>query len=197
MSRILHFRPWVGPKEGRYDRAFVRWCHRHGHLCLRTVELFCFFADWSQGQRPTFSVPEARKNWQQMKSEWKALVSALAARHEPESWYKTEFGPHGTGFYVSRYSPKECAEEVAGRDPGSWRDYLRLRRSRFRRQLADYQKASQFWSRCGPNMRKDLLRCLRPATGYLSSLKLPKPILTTSYASTLNPENGPLMASSR
>jgi hypothetical protein len=107
------------------------------------------------------SVSEARKNWQQRKSEWRALASALAAGQKPESWYKTKFRPQSKEFYVRRYTRKECAEEVARRNPGPWRDYLRFTRSRFRRQLAAYQKALQFWRRCGPKMRKDLLRCLR------------------------------------
>jgi len=39
--------------------------------------------------------------------------------------------------------------------------YYRTRRAAFRKELARYYRAAEFWRCCGPKMRKDLLRCLR------------------------------------
>jgi len=159
MREIIHF-PSLGPKEGRYDRAFVRWCRRHGHLCVRTVELFWFLRYKHQESPPTFSAQASRKNWERRKWERKSL---LAARKEGSSFVTRPDRAHGINSVclVNIYSKKQLAEYIAHHHgPGTWRQYYRASKTYFRKESARYQRASDFWKTCGSKMRKDFLRCM-------------------------------------
>jgi len=159
MREIMHF-PSLGPKEGRYDRAFVRWCRRRRHLCVRTVELFWFLRYRHRGSPPTFSVQAARKDWEKRKWERKCL---LAARKEG-FWFVARADPaHGVSAVrlCSVHSKKQLAEYIAHHHgPGTWRRYHRASRTYFRKELARYQRVSGFWKACGSKIRTDFLRCM-------------------------------------
>lgn len=155
----MHF-PSLGPKEGRYDRAFVRWCRRHGHLCVRTVELFWFIKERHGGSPRIFSVQAARKNWERRKWERKCL---LAARKEGFCFVTRADPDRGVmgSCLMNVHSKKQLAEHIAHhRGPGTWIQYYRASRTYFRKELARHQRASGFWKTCGPRMRRDFLRCI-------------------------------------
>ena len=155
---------WFGgiyQRQGRYERAFVRWCHRHGHLCIRTVDLFWALAYHIHYGVPTFTAREVRKDWERRKWVRKGL---LEAKREGEFFVVRPNVTLGLRqFYVDTSSKRRLAKYIdqCHRDPGPWRDYCRSKRAYFAREFARYQSALAFWRACGSQMRRDFLSCAR------------------------------------
>jgi len=131
VREILQYSPWIGPKEGRYDRAFVRWCHRHRHLCLRTVELFWFFRGRHPQSPPTLGyVKGGARTWIQYYRTHRAAFQNELARYYRTARFWEHCGPKMRRDLLRclRYSnriPVEC--QAAQAHP----DYLVYFRTRF------------------------------------------------------------------
>ncbi len=160
-------RSWIGvlsgrlaQRQGRYERAFVRWCRRHSHQCIRTVDLFGAFAFQLLHTRDRFSAREIRKRWETKKWVRERLLEGRR-RHgfilvKPNA--KIGFCACYVGVprkgrlvdYINRAYP----------DPKPWPEYYRSARNFARRELERYQRAVAFWKTCGSEMQQDFLRCL-------------------------------------
>jgi len=165
--RRFKLRAWKGiwsggiyQRQGRYERAFVRWCRRHGHLCIRTVDLFWAFAYHIDHGLPSFSAEEVRRDWEGRKWVRKGL---LEANREGEFFVVRPNVTLGLlQLNVAASSKRRLAKyiEQCHRDPGPWADYYRSVRGSIRRKLAHYKRAVAFWKACGSRMRRDFLRCV-------------------------------------
>jgi hypothetical protein len=160
MREFIHF-PSLGPKEGRFDRAFARWCRHQGHLSIRTVELFWFLRRGHRPFRRTPGAALAREKWERQKWERRSLPAAT----KEGPWFVTRADPaHGIHSVILAgvHTQEQLAKYIAhSRGPGTWMQYYRASRTYFRRELARYQRTSQFWKACGSQMRSDFLRCMR------------------------------------
>jgi hypothetical protein len=137
-----------GTREGRYDWAFVRWCRRHGHLCVRTVNLYWAFEYHGNGF-PRFSTRALREAWQREKDERKRWLSGeitlLGTSGKPLLSKRKQME------YANMYHP----------DPGPWAEHYKRWKAYYKRELARYQGAASFWKACEPKMRRDFLRSVR------------------------------------
>ncbi len=156
----MHF-PSLGPKEGRYDRAFVRWCRRHGHLCIRTVELFWWVSGWRRYPPQTLSRIKLRKEWETARWDRKRLARA---RKDGPCFVAPADPAHGIGglILMSVHTKKQLAEYIAHQRPlGTWMQYWRACSAYYRKERARYKKVCGFWRSCGSKMRRDFRRCVR------------------------------------
>ena len=160
-------RSWIGVSsgrlaqpQGRYERAFVRWCRRHGHLCIRTVDLFGAFAFQIDYDAERSSAPEIHKGWEVRKWLRKGLLEGR--RRCGSILVKPNVTIGFGGRYVGVPLKGRLVEfiERCYPDPGPWADYYRSVRGSIRRKLAHYKRAVAFWKACGSRMRRDFLRCM-------------------------------------
>lgn len=138
-----------GPKLGRFELAFEKWCSDYGHSCLRTVDLFWAFEYHLTGFPSRVDERVIRANWRKERQE---------RREAPERIKQ------GRIFHFTRDLKKLSRAELKlylddwYPDPGPWSAYLAERRSYFLDEQARYRRVISFWQR-NANLRKMFLGC--------------------------------------
>ena len=132
-----------GPREGRYDTKFVKWCVRHRLLYVRTVDLFWALEYHRRGFPSSLNTAAIRRTWTDEKEQ----------RREAAMGIKED----------SRRTPKRRLEylDYWYPDPGPWKDYYKRQRVYFLTELARYKRVLKFWRECGDSVREAFRQCAR------------------------------------
>ena len=138
-----------GPKPGKFELAFEKWCSDNGHPCLRTADLFWGFEYHRAGFPTSLDKQVIKANWRKERQERRDAPGRIK---------------EGRIFHFS-YDLKKLSRGELSRyldywypDPGPWSAYLAERRSYFLDEQARYRRVLSFWSQ-NANVRKMFLRC--------------------------------------
>ena len=159
-----------GPREGKYDLRFLKWCENHGHSCIRTVDLFWAFEYHQRGFPRKCSTKVLYRKWEAGKKERRKLLCgewtlfAVPGERNPSIWQLV----HGRCKVSSlagarRLRGKKLLDFVDNFYPhyGPWRRFYRREKAYFLDQLAQYNQVVKFWRHSGDLVRKSFLRCAR------------------------------------
>lgn len=140
-----------GPRPGRFELAFERWCIKNGHACVRTVDLFWAFEYHRNGFPSRLAEGPIRRNWREEKKR----------RREAPDKIK-----EGRIFHLN-YDLKKLSREEISRyidrwypDPGPWKAYYDQRQAYFLEEHARYRRVVSFW-RQNAEVRKRFLQSAR------------------------------------
>jgi hypothetical protein len=138
-----------GPKPGRFELAFERWCIQSGHAFVRTVDLFWVFEYHRKGFPSQLDERPVRKNWrEERKCRREAPRKIKEGRIFHLSYDLKKLSRVELNRYLDRWYP----------DPGPWETYFEERRTYFLEEQARYRRVVAFWKESA-ELRKMFLRC--------------------------------------
>jgi hypothetical protein len=138
-----------GPKPGRFELAFEKWCSDKGHSCLRTVDLFWAFEYHRDGFPTRLDERPLRKNWRGERKERREAPQRInQGRIFHFNYDLKKFNGAELGRYLDRWYP----------DPGPWGAYYEKQRAYFLGEQARYRRVITFWKQSA-ELREMFLRC--------------------------------------
>lgn len=138
-----------GPRPGRFELAFEKWCIEHGHRCVRTVDLFWAFQYHREGFPSRLDEGPIRRNWrEERKRRREAPQKIKEGRIFHFNYDLKKLSRAELSCYLDRYYP----------DPGPWPAYSEERQAYFREEQARYRRVVAFWKQSA-ELRKTFLRC--------------------------------------
>lgn len=156
-----------GPREGNYDKKFVKCCVKHRLLYVRTVELFWAFEYHRKGFPSRLDVRVIRQMWRAEKVERRRAALGIMTT-EPEWWKPRERGM--TLIRMPKVAPKRMPQlnqearaylDDCYPEPAPWKTYLRWKKKYFLTELARYRQVIKFWRECDDSVRQAFHRCAR------------------------------------
>src|SRR5574337_258349 len=131
-----------GPRPGKYDRKFAKWCHKKRLLYVRTVDLFWALEYYRKGFHKRVDIPALHQRFRQAKwDRWNAESKITRGKWKP--WVDPpichvaqKLGPKRWRFYDRIITPRENLNSLP--DPGYWKRYCRRKNKYFRTELARY-----------------------------------------------------------
>lgn len=138
-----------GPRPGRFELAFEKWCSDNGHSCVRTADLFWAFEYHRAGFPTRLDEEPIRANWRKQRKERREAPRKIKQGSifhfggDLNKLSRTELGR-----YLDRWYP----------EPGPWSAYLAERRAYFLNEQARYRRVVSFWKQ-NADLRKMFLRC--------------------------------------
>lgn len=138
-----------GPRRGRFDLAFEKWCAANRYFFLRTVDLFWAFEYHRNGFPMRLHPGPIRKNWiEERKQRREAPRKIREGRIFHFSIDLKKLSKQKLRDYIDYWYPH----------PGPWKEYHSERRAYFRDELDRYEAVMAFW-RKSAELRKMFLRC--------------------------------------
>lgn len=138
-----------GPRRGRFELAFEKWCGTNGHACVRTVDLFWVFQYHRDGFPSRLDERPIRESW----------LRERALRNQAPRMVK-----EGRIFVLGRH-PKVLSRTELSRyldhwfpNPGPWSVYYSKKRAYFLEEKTRYRRVIGFWKQSA-KLRKMFLRC--------------------------------------
>lgn len=138
-----------GPRPGRFELAFEKWCINNAHACLRTVDLFWAFEYHRNGFPTRLAEEPIRRNWHEerkRRSEAPRKIKEgriLHLNYDLKKLSRTELNR-----YIDRWYP----------DPGPWKAYYEEKVAYFLEEQDRYRRVLAFW-RKSTEVRKMFLHC--------------------------------------
>lgn len=138
-----------GPKRGRFELAFEKWCSDKGHSWVRTADLFWVFEYHRAGFPTRLDEQVIRANWRKHRKERREAPGRIKQGRivhfgcDLNKLNRTELRR-----YLDYWYP----------DPGPWSEYLAERRAYFLDEQARYRRVISFWKQ-NADLRKMFLRC--------------------------------------
>jgi len=154
-----------GPRPGKYDKKFVKWCVKNRLLYVRTVDLFWAFEYYREGFPKRLDIPALHQRFREAKWERRKIESKISRGkwkpgvEKPIVHVGQKLGPKRWRFYDRIITPRESLNSHP--DPGYWKNYRRRKNKYFRTELARYRHVIKFWHHCGQQVRRSFLRCAR------------------------------------
>jgi hypothetical protein len=154
-----------GPRPGKYDTEFVKWCVKHRFLYVRTVDLFWAFEYHREGFPKRLDVPGLHQRWRDKKWERRNIESRISRGKwkpgvdPPVCHVAQKVSPKRWRYYDRIITPREYLNSHP--DPGYWKNYRRRMNKYFRTELGRYRHVIKFWLHCGEQVRRSFLRCAR------------------------------------
>lgn len=140
-----------GPKPGRFELAFEKWCIRNGHTCVRTVDLFWAFEYHTEGFPSRLDEGAIRKIWREerkLRREAPRKIKEGRILHFDLDLKKLDRAEIRR--YLDRWYP----------DPGPWKTYYAQRQAYFLEEHARHRRVVSFWKQ-NAKFREGFLRCAR------------------------------------